>query len=188
MTTDNTQLSEADEFGLKGVEFDARWREHWQFVRSGGGECESCFAYAAWQAARAGAWTGIPLSERLDNLMHAAQWDKDEVAFLKANLIRDIERCQAAAAPAVSVPAWQPIETAPKDGLPVLVIVADATQPQAMVAHWAAETWRCGLREDWDAGTRAPEYYGYVDGATHWMPLPAAPGFQAPATADGSQS
>ncbi|HEY8878257.1 MAG TPA: hypothetical protein VIN03_11875 [Roseateles sp.] len=47
-------------------------------------------------------WIGTPLAERLENLMHAALWDKDEVPFLKANLIRDIERCFAVQAPAVT--------------------------------------------------------------------------------------
>ena len=50
-------------------------------------------------------WVGISLGERLDNLMHAAKWDADEVPHLKANLIRDIERC--AQAPAVDAAPQQ---------------------------------------------------------------------------------
>lgn len=51
-------------------------------------------------------WVGISLSDRLDNLMHAAKWDADEVPHLKANLIRDIERC----APSPAVVAEPPTD------------------------------------------------------------------------------
>lgn len=53
--------------------------------------CEAADALDAPSPAE-GEWIGIPLSERLDNLMHAAKWDADEVPTLKANLIRNIER------------------------------------------------------------------------------------------------
>lgn len=53
---------------------------------------------------------GTSLGERLDNLINAAKWDKDEVPRLKASLIRDIERCaQAPAAEAEPQPEREPL-------------------------------------------------------------------------------
>lgn len=68
---------------------------------------------------------------------------------------------------------WQPIETAPRDGSPVLIIDATAKTPQAYFGHWHGE-WRLGSVENWydeDAGY----CLGFLPGATHWMPLPEPP-------------
>ena len=74
------------------------------------------------------------------------------------------------------MPDWQPIDTAPKDGTPILAF-----------QHWAAAgpSW-CVL--EWDefgehietgrqAGGWTPPEDGYVGfwEPTHWMPLPAPP-------------
>ncbi len=63
---------------------------------------------------------------------------------------------------------WQPIETAPKDGKPVLLIVKGY---QPVVGQWddCAGWWYSEDNqppEDWDRLTYRP---------THWMPLPAPP-------------
>ncbi len=89
-----------------------------------------------------------------------------------------------AAAPAVSAPAWQPIETAPKDGSTVLLWESGSSAP-------FVGAWRDGRRPGWHCDT---EHYNtdgnacvisnlWQEGVTHWMPLPAAPGFQGPVTA-----
>jgi hypothetical protein len=68
---------------------------------------------------------------------------------------------------------WQAIETAPKDGTWVLVVIAGYVPS---VAHWDADhaDWLTGLPEDvsdemWQEFIE-PEYK-----PTHWMPLPEAP-------------
>jgi hypothetical protein len=55
------------------------------------------------------------------------------------------------------VPGWQPIETAPKDGTLVLLYLPDGLMA---CRRWQDNHWR-----GWDS-----------EDATHWMPLPAAPG------------
>jgi hypothetical protein len=62
------------------------------------------------------------------------------------------------AAPAAPAPAWQPIDTAPKDG-DVLIYVTETDEQ--FVAYWD-DCWRFAP----NAKLKTP---------THWMPLPAAP-------------
>jgi hypothetical protein len=66
---------------------------------------------------------------------------------------------------------WQPIETAPKDGRPILgfgicdgEVSGRGVEPAAAVVEW------CG---SWTVG--ATDYYGVTMEATHWMPLPDPP-------------
>ena len=77
-----------------------------------------------------------------------------------------------------NVPAWQPIETAPKDGTPILVSFGSMgiwrvfwSEPEWTDAYciWCVDDNKHGpyvLRGFSDEGDRAP---------THWMPLPPAP-------------
>jgi hypothetical protein len=58
---------------------------------------------------------------------------------------------------------WQPIETAPKDGTPVLAFIGDGDG--AAVLGWSA-----GCREWQDYNGSSPRY-----DPTHWMPLPPPP-------------
>jgi len=69
---------------------------------------------------------------------------------------------------------WQPIETAPKDGEPILVWAPNwGAHGGHVVARWWVRSsgW---IVDEWD---RDPP--GYVDATTldpaHWMPLPAPP-------------
>lgn len=83
-------------------------------------------------------------------------------------------------------PAWQPIETAPKDGTSVLlcggctdeltddsdfegfegdVSVEEAHRP--VTGLWRGDRW---IYATYDGG-----FYGKYEGPTHWMPLPLAP-------------
>lgn len=80
---------------------------------------------------------------------------------------------------------WQPIETAPKDGTPVLLWDAGLIglfywgSPESQVAgrRWR-ETWvgaiACGPAEHRSEGL--PPVLGMIGSeATHWMPLPSGP-------------
>ncbi len=67
---------------------------------------------------------------------------------------------------------WQPIETAPKDGTPILLIISgrelhvDEDTPCG-IGRWKPDFWG---ENNWcmDSGDFWP-------GATHWMPLPTPP-------------
>lgn len=59
---------------------------------------------------------------------------------------------------------WRPIETAPKDGTPILARVTDAR-------GFAVVNW-CQM--DYDDNYGWADAAGYPD-CTHWMPLPAPP-------------
>jgi hypothetical protein len=83
--------------------------------------------------------------------------------------------------------AWQPIETAPKDGTDVLVLLNWADVPVVHIAWFRSrEEWErvgqlCGgwpTLEDWLGWwsyTRNGMTQERLDGPTHWMPLPPAP-------------
>lgn len=80
-------------------------------------------------------------------------------------------------------PEWQPIETAPKDGRPILLF-GDC---RVTSGHWSApsETPRIIYQDGFAPDTEWDEwepYWASWDGGfteehppTHWMPLPAAP-------------
>lgn len=63
--------------------------------------------------------------------------------------------------PVLAAPAWQPIETAPKDGTEVLV----CDNGDVCVANWEAGPLYTGWRADWHGGIQP----------TDWLPLPAPP-------------
>lgn len=83
---------------------------------------------------------------------------------------------------------WRPIDTAPKDGTPVLLFVP-AHQPHRWVTGqtWPPETitvvgfWEAGGNYEgdeagWDAWPNDRGYPClYPEHPTHWMPLPPAP-------------
>jgi len=67
--------------------------------------------------------------------------------------------------------AWQPIETAPKDGTRVLVYPAWLGEngiPQSGDAHWSSFRRKSGGR--WESGAFPIQYQ-----PTHWRPLPQPP-------------
>ena len=66
--------------------------------------------------------------------------------------------------------AWQPIETAPKDGAEVLLAFGygyDAPPP--ITCYWNSE------REDWLLGNSLSVPVSVPAKPTHWMPLPEPP-------------
>ncbi len=97
------------------------------------------------------------LTEELSTLRSQYEFQCRELVE-KQKYILQLERSQQAA-----VPAWRTIETAPKDGTEILL------------ASWGGDIGVCFWRDDavmcgwtWGLG----KSFG---GATHWMPLPAAP-------------
>lgn len=104
----------------------------------------------------------------MPKIMRKVFMDSDrEVARLRAELARERERG-----------GWQPIETAPKDGTEVLVILREDLPEHCehlngralVMRHW-------GVHEDgFDPGWSFPGFGGIPDRwAAGWMPLPAAP-------------
>ncbi len=69
---------------------------------------------------------------------------------------------------------WQPIETAPRDGTDVLVLlhpeIAERTGYKVEICHYEK---RPLLGETWTAQNDG--FSTEVAGATHWMPLPPLP-------------
>ena len=69
---------------------------------------------------------------------------------------------------------WQPIETAPKDGLEILIYYPEWNNENGVVFAAEYDSGRIGM-EDIE-GTWYAFHYGHTgDGATHWMPLPEPP-------------
>jgi hypothetical protein len=71
--------------------------------------------------------------------------------------------------------AWQPIETAPKDGTTILVFFDGGDM---VLACWSENVWHSDdrkLRPGWEPLHRV---YDVEDAIfpTHWMPMPASPG------------
>lgn len=74
---------------------------------------------------------------------------------------------------------WKPIETAPRDGTPILVYLPTWERQPVREVHWAIPFE--GASDGWWETPNAPRDPGYmiVEGTphapTHWMPLPAPP-------------
>jgi hypothetical protein len=68
---------------------------------------------------------------------------------------------------------WQPIETAPKDGTPIIVATsAPGFYPRS--GWWSDRFGEWVVRENESGATRlCPDYAGVA--LTHWMPLPPPP-------------
>ena len=75
---------------------------------------------------------------------------------------------------------WQPIETAPKDGTSVLIVMERGGRRFVGEAHYLdRDDSDCGW---WWAGEYPGSYHASMigDPVTHWMPLPAAPVLPTP--------
>lgn len=75
---------------------------------------------------------------------------------------------------------WQPIETAPKDGTPVLVYATRdgwVAKPARLVASYKSGFWQiygAAGGEPKSSNIRDPQWLDVVT-PTHWMPLPNPP-------------
>lgn len=96
-----------------------------------------------------------------DQEFDVAPWREEAGAFLAAY------RAQAdASPPQVAQPQWQGMETAPKDGNPILVSTVNGL---VRTARWSSHTKRWLIA--WDANySSTTERH-----ATAWMPLPQPP-------------
>jgi hypothetical protein len=76
---------------------------------------------------------------------------------------------------------WQPIETAPKDGIRVLIVNEDGDIDIASyIEKWAEELEFVRKAKDGDVYRTTKIDVGYFDSGftfcpTHWMPLPEPP-------------
>ncbi len=70
---------------------------------------------------------------------------------------------------------WQLIESAPKDGMPILVYFNNMYDDrQYEVARWEPLSYNCS--PDWAAGPECGEHsFRHGVSPTHWMPLPEPP-------------
>jgi hypothetical protein len=71
-----------------------------------------------------------------------------------------------------AVPRWRPIESAPKDGTPVLILSEHDSGPYISIRRWVSANWIGGPASGW-----ADEFCQLRRGLnpTHWMPLPEPP-------------
>lgn len=157
------------------------------------------------QSCRAGAWNEAAAEYMLLRLADAyadasfeqglnQRTEDPAPEAAREELVAEVRRL--AAAPAVSAPAWQPIETAPKDGRKLILFYLNRNgKARTVMARWvtdeeAAETDAdgVGLEGGWYECIDNWGEYSQVtitEGEpSRWMALPANPGFLAPATGD----
>ena len=67
-----------------------------------------------------------------------------------------------------AVVEWQPIETAPRDGTPILAILKVTNNKTNFAWHEPNVIWATDDESDWYRGWGFDDY-------THWMPLPPPP-------------
>jgi hypothetical protein len=77
-------------------------------------------------------------------------------------VVRDRHEAAAAIEALLAEKAWQDIATAPRDGTPILLVLACKPENFVAVGWWDGVIWRI-----------APT--GYWSNVTHWQPLPALP-------------
>lgn len=66
--------------------------------------------------------------------------------------------------------AWQPIETAPKDGTTILILVSYGGKRRPAITHWNDHF------QEWDRFLgESPYYMPFTEGVTHWMPIQEPP-------------
>lgn len=75
---------------------------------------------------------------------------------------------------AQATPQWQPIETAPKDGTNILLLIGG----KVIQGYWCCEKWNDAF-PGWDVVVLPSHGCGCCGDTnpepTHWMPLPKAP-------------
>ena len=115
------------------------------------------------------------LEQHLRSVLEVARtWQPDYATKMDRDTLGFAQECLtpvgaiAAPAPAEPAPAWQPIETAPED---VFIL---GHKPGT--AHLVGTILDMGHPDcEFDGGFHEAWSLKFVDGVTHWMPLPAAP-------------
>lgn len=72
---------------------------------------------------------------------------------------------------------WKPIETAPKDGTPILILdwLFEKNIPKVSIAYWGEDE-RGGAWCDYRYWEDPDEEHGWeYEEVSHWMPLPELP-------------
>lgn len=103
-----------------------------------------------------------------DGFTHAAEWIRDP-----SKSLRHIEAEAIRAIIAALTPQWQPIESAPKDGTPILACYAPHYETNGFLpvaVRWRAYHPNARGNEEWRDSSGAK-----VRAITHWQPLPAPP-------------
>lgn len=136
-------------------------------------------------------WRGLTQEERAAFVNEICEYGTGFVAplFSLAESLENVLKVRNSAAAPAAASAWQPIKTAPKDGSLFLCWVYavnygetdEGQQYQVDVSQADFCQWQA-FEEAPDGGWFEPCCGHIADGQdiTHWMPLPAAPGFQAP--------
>jgi hypothetical protein len=77
----------------------------------------------------------------------------------------------------LAAPAWQPIETAPKDGTQVLLWVDGHVMLSRWYVHYLNGAPNPHRAPEWEQGEMYGGFGGYMGPLrpTHWMPLPQPP-------------
>ena len=91
-------------------------------------------------------------------------------------LIEECERLRADLTALRASLQWQPIETAPRDGMPVLLYYVNPGG-QSEMGMWRSEirVGRGEVRQGWRYLRSHSATYDLDHQPTHWMPLPAPP-------------
>jgi hypothetical protein len=78
--------------------------------------------------------------------------------------------------------AWQPIETAPRDGTWLLLAGGECDYDESsdnkgriVSAQWTTKRNSSTAKGHWQFAWYDGGYYGEYENPTHWMPLPAPP-------------
>ena len=108
---------------------------------------------------------------------HCAAFDRPLVMDLGHGAYDRCPTCIAAEQAAASVPSWQPIETAPRDGTRIVAWVDGQNWRRCEVILW----WRPSSSADARWHRDAERTLAVSGTPTHWMPLPEAPGVPASA-------
>jgi hypothetical protein len=115
--------------------------------------------------------------DKMETASGMKQVSNEDVLQCIASQAKRIAELEAAAGAAEDWPgAWQPIETAPKDGTRILAygVLGLETGPSVGCVQWSKK-WS-GSESHWVVSpNEASEYYPESCELTHWMPLPAPP-------------
>lgn len=105
---------------------------------------------------------------------------------LQQDFVDDVYKLVTSSTPPVQEPvsdAWQPIETAPKDGASIMTTCAGVIGCIPAIVEWLCVDGECRWHEDQENFMEESHFREHWEGCrynpTHWMPLPKPPGAPA---------